>query len=355
MANKKLIPADSNFILYMGRIDFADPKRPEFYWAGTNARMRFTGTSISAVVHNHRYYNDMLVGFLIDGKECKAEISENDKDIVVPLAEGLDEGEHEIIFYKRQGGTHYFEFLGFEIDAEGEALEHSPLPSRKIECYGDSVSAGEVVEAVEYTASCDPEGHEGVYDNAWHSYSFITSRNLGAQIHDSAQGGIAIFDGTGYYHAPEFIGMESAYDKLCYFPEGKKGITKWDFSSYVPNVVLFAVGQNDPHREGHPDNDITDPEYRTKWKNRYKDIILDLKSKYPNAYFILLLTVLNHDPVWDDVIEEIKNELDDEKISHCKFTRSGKATPGHPRLPEQYEMAEELTAFISAMGDKVWE
>ena len=149
--------------------------------------------------------------------------------------------------------------------------------------------------------------------------------------------------------------MESAYDKLCYFPEGKKGITKWDFSSYVPNVVLFAVGQNDPHREGHPDNDITDPEYRTKWKNRYKDIILDLKSKYPNAYFILLLTVLNHDPVWDDVIEEIKNELNDEKISHCKFTRSGKATPGHPRLPEQYEMAEELTAFISAMGDKVWE
>lgn len=353
--NKKLVAADSGKISYVGRICFDDPARPEFYWAGSFARLRFTGTSVSAVIKNHRFYNDMLLGFIIDGKEGMVSFDENDKDITLSLAENLEEGEHEITLFKRQDATHYYEFAGFLIDENAQALDPAPLPERKIECFGDSVSAGAVVEAVDFTAKCDPEGHEGVYDNAWHSYSNITARNLGAQLHDTAQGGIAIFDGTGYYHSPDCIGMESAYDKLCYFPEGKNGVTKWDFTKYIPNVVIFAVGQNDPHREGCPDNDITDPAYREKWKSRYKDIILDLKSKYPKAHFILLLTVLCHDPVWDEVIEEITRELNDEKITHFMFTRTGKATPGHPRLPEQYEMAEELTAYISSMGDKIWE
>ena len=35
--------------------------------------------------------------------------------------------------------------------------------------YGDSVSAGEVSEAVEYTGKPDPE-HNGQYSNSWYSY-----------------------------------------------------------------------------------------------------------------------------------------------------------------------------------------
>ena len=354
LENKKLISADNEKLLYMGRIDFSDKKRPEFYWAASNVRMKFKGNCVGAVLKNYYYYGIISIGFLIDGKECKVNIEKNDEDIYIPLAEDLEDGEHEIVLFKRQDATHYFEFLGFAMNKEGEILEHNPLPKRKIECFGDSVSAGAVVEAVDYTASLDPEDHQGVYDNSWHSYSNITARNLGAQIHDTAQGGISIFDGTGYYHAPDFIGMETAYNKLCYFPEGSKGMTEWNFEKYIPDLVLFAVGQNDPHNEGHDDFDITDPEYRTKWKNRYKDIILSLKEKYPNAVFILLLTVLQHDSQWDKAVDEIVKELNDDKITHFMFTRTGKATPGHPRLSEQYEMAEELTAYISNMGDKIW-
>lgn len=111
------------------------------------------------------------------------------------------------------------------------------------------------------------------------------------------------------------------------FPEGAKGVTPWDFENYTPDVVFFAVGQNDPHNEGHEDFDITDPDYRAKWKNAYKSIILDLRSKYPNATFVLLLTVLCHGEEWDKAVDEIANELNDEKITHFMFTRTGKATP----------------------------
>ena len=352
--NKKLITADNSFLTYMGRIDFSEKTRPEFYYAGSNVKMTFTGTSVSAVIKNHKYFNIQELGFVMDGKEGKVTFDKNDEDITFDIACDLEKGTHTVTLFKRQDASHYFEFVGFEIDPDGEVLENPPLPARKIECYGDSVSAGAVCEAVDFVASCDPEDHQGVYDNAWHSYAMITARNLGAQIHNIAQGCIAIFDNTGYYHAPNYIGMESVYNKLCYFPEGAKGVTPWDFENYTPDVVLFAVGQNDPHNEGHEDFDIADPDYRAKWKNAYKSIILDLRSKYPNATFVLLLTVLCHGEEWDKAVDEIANELNDEKITHFMFTRTGKATPGHPRLPEQYEMAEELTAYLSNMGDKIW-
>ena len=102
----------------------------------------------------------------------------------------------------------------------------------------------------------------------------------------------------------------------------------------------------------HPD--ITDPEYRTKWKERYKEIIRSLRSHYPKARFIMLLTVLMHYPTWDDALDEIVEELGDERLTHFRFKRCGAATPGHPRLPEQYEMASELTAYITRL-ENVWE
>ena len=67
--NKKLITADNSFLTYMGRIDFSDKTRPEFYYAGSNVKMTFTGTSVSAVIKNHKYFNIQELGFVMDGME----------------------------------------------------------------------------------------------------------------------------------------------------------------------------------------------------------------------------------------------------------------------------------------------
>lgn len=348
---KKFISADNENISYMGRIDFSDVKSPKIIFAGSSITIRFKGTKVSAFIINHKFYYENILGVIIDGKEDKIIIDSSDKEKHIPIADNLEDTIHEVTIFKRQAANYYFEFKGFEID--GEVCEKAPKPKRRIECYGDSVSAGEVCEAIDFLASNDPENHNGIYDNTRYSYAMITARNLGAEINNIAQGGIALLDGTGYFHAPDYIGMESVYDKLCYIPEAE--ITSWDFDRYTPHVVIFALGQNDIHHEGFDDFDINDPEYRLKWKNGYKKIILDLREKYPNATFIMLLTVLMHNEGWDKAVEEIVSELSDNKIHYLKFKRAGKATPGHPRIPEQYEMAEELTAFISNLGDKIWE
>ena len=352
----KFIPASDPAIRYMGRIDRTLPDAPRIVWAGSMITLRFRGTQLSAVICNHRFYNKMELGLLVDGKEEKVCFDTDRQRFTLPLVSGLEDTEHEVTLFKRQDATHYFDFYGFETDSETELLPPLPRPDRRIECYGDSVSAGAVCEAVENVGALDPENTDGVYDNAYHSYSMITARNLGAEINNIAQGGIAIFDSTGYYHAPNTIGMETAYDKAVYFPE-ECGYTDWDFSAYIPHVVIFAVGQNDQHAELTDDPDITDPAYRLKWKSRYKDILRSLRSHYPKARIILLLTVLMHDPTWDAALDEIVSELTaegEDKLTHFTFKRCGKATPGHPRLPEQYEMASELTAYISRMGNEIW-
>ena len=83
---------------------------------------------------------------------------------------------HELLLFKRQDSCHEITFLGFEIEDNGEVLESPQKSNRRIEVYGDSVSAGEVSEAVEYTGKPDPE-HNGQYSNSWYSYAWMTARS----------------------------------------------------------------------------------------------------------------------------------------------------------------------------------
>ena len=86
-------------------------------------------------------------------------------------------------------------------------------------------------------------------------FKLLDVRLLKTKWESFAHISIAVFDNTGYFHAPEMIGMESVYDKMCYFPEGGE-ITEWDFSRYIPDAVVFALGQNDPHNGITNENDI---------------------------------------------------------------------------------------------------
>ena len=215
--------------------------------------------------------------------------------------------------------------------------------------YGDSVCAGEVIEAYDYVGKLDPERPYGKYDNVWNSFVMQTARNLNAQIHNICQGGIALFDGTGYFDPPTYRGMESVYDKTAYSVMHGE-FTQWDFSRYVPDIVIIAIGQNDQHNGLTDRNDIymDDPDYRAVWKMGYIKLVRELEKRYGGVKFVLATTVLIHAPDWDSAIEEIKDELCGMGIKayHNMFSRNGAATPGHPRLAEHNEMAEELTKFI---------
>lgn len=342
MTNKTIITCDNSAFSFMGRIDFSEPKAPLFTYAGCMATVGFTGKEAGMLIKPVMFYEKSWIGAIVDGIQYTFEITKSDEPVYIPIVDNLEEGEHTLTIFKRTAGSHYFNLCGVVLANGENVLPVTKNYNMNIEVYGDSVSAGEVVEAVYFEGHCDPENHEGVYDNSWFSYSLSLGRKLNACVHCNSQGGIALFDGTGYFSFPDYCGLESTYDKMAYVPTAPT--TRWDFSRFKADLVIMAIGQNDPNP--NPEL-IKTAEYRKKWKDKYISIIRDLQSKHNHPKFILILTVLMHDSEWDTVLDEVCRELNDEDIVRFRFRRNGAATPGHPRITEQEEMAGELYNFIN--------
>lgn len=344
--------ADNKAFVYTGRIDFEDKKEPLMIYAGSMVETKFTGSSVGIYVKNQSMFVYTAIGALVDGVQYKFELTDSEEEQFFNIPAELEEGEHTLVVFKRQAAAHYFRFCGIETDEGSTVTAPEKKYNLKIEVFGDSVSAGEVTEAFNYEGCIDPVEHNGVYDNSWFSYPLILGRRLGAQVYNNSQGGIALFDKTGYFCGPEqetLVGVESTYDKLSYVPYSRQGMTEWDFSRFTPDLVIVAVGQNDPNP---CEKETRSREYVEKWKNKYKEILGELKRHYgKQVRVVMILTVLMHEPRWDTYLDEIERELGDETVRHYRFRRCGQATPGHPRMTEQVEMAEELNSYIREWFD----
>lgn len=334
------------YLQYSGRIDFENPKEPVLVYAATNIKLRFNGTGINVNLANHKNYAINSMGFILDGVMGRFDLVNNDKPHNYVIARNLPEGEHELLLYKRQDGCHYVTLYGFDLD--GTLMEVGPKPTRRIEVFGDSVSCGEVSEAIDYVGQADPENHDGIFSNSYYSYSWIAARKLGAELHDTSQGGMALLDATGWFNYPDFVGAESCYDKIQYNPFlGER--KPWDFTKYVPQVVVLALGQNDSNPEDYMAEDY-DGEKAQNWRKHYRAFIETLMEKYPKAVFVLTTTILNHNEAWDRAIDEVAQSFTNGKVTHFLYTKNGCGTHGHIRIPEAEVMADELVAHINSLG-----
>ena len=350
MPNEKWISSSNPALQYMGRIDWSDLENPVWVYACTCVRVGFTGSFIKAAVTNHRLCWDNFLGVIVDGVQRKIKLHDAGRQEWT-LAENLGPGEHELLLFKRQDACHYLTFHGLCVEENGSVFAPAPLPKRKIETYGDSVSAGEVSEAVDYCGQVDPP-HNGEYSNSYFSYSWFTARMLNAQLHDIAQGGIALLDETGYFHGPDYQGMERCFDKIQYNDQIAPN-KPWNFERYTPHVVVVAIGQNDPHPDDYMSRDPQGEKVQI-WKQHYKRWIQQLRRIYPKAHIVLSTTILNHHPGWDEAIDQVCKDLHDPKITHFLYSLNGCGTHGHIRTPEAKQMGRELSAYIESLP-AVWE
>lgn len=349
--NGQLISPNDSKLEYSGRIDDSDKKRPVFLYPASYVKMKFSGTSIRVLLKNyHKYWNN-YIGVILDGKQSKYKLSNKGYREIHILGEELEDTVHEVMLFKRMDGCHYFEFDGFVIDEGAQVFQVDSVSERRIEVYGDSVSAGEVSEIEGYDGIEDPL-HMGEYSNAWFSYAWFAARRLKAKLHNIAQGGIALLDHTGYFSSPNQLGMVSVYDKLRFHPELGE-VTYWNFEKYTPHVVIIAIGQNDSFPL-----DIMKENFcglrANYWRNQYKEFVLAIRSRYPKALIVLSTTIMEHHEGWDKSIELICKEINDSKIVHFMYEKNGKGTKGHVRIKEAEKMGNELADYINSFGDEIW-
>lgn len=344
------IGLDRKELSYSGRIDMGNPAKPEFIFPASSLCFRFIGRAASIRVTNrHAYWNNVL-GAIVDGVQKRYDLKAEGDTLIRLLAETQDR-EHEIQVFKRMDSCHELVLEELEL-SEGSILLAAPeKPKRRMEVYGDSVSAGEVSEAVHCIGREDPL-HNGEFSNSWYSYAWMTARKLGAEIHDIAQGGIALEDGTGWFCEPQGVGMETVWDKVHYNPAFGR-MTQWDFTRYIPQVVIVAIGQNDSHPEDYMKNDYHGVK-ACMWRKKYAAFLKGLRGNYPKAQIVCCTTLLNHDGAWDRAIGQVCREMGDGKVSQYLFRRNGCGTPGHLRIPEAEEMAEELAGYLDSLEIEGW-
>ncbi len=350
--NERLIPMTAPALRYTGRIDCTDAENPFFIYPCSSVAFRLTGRTLRVALTNIHSYFENRLGVIINGEQTAVLLENGAQEI--DLSDRLTEGENEVLLFKRQDCCHAYRINGLIVDAEAELRTLPERPVRRMEVYGDSVSAGEVSEAEFACGQPDPQGHNGLYSNSWWSYSWQAARLLGAELHDIATGGMALLDKTGYFYGPDYIGMESCWDKINYYPPFGEA-TPWDFTQYTPHVVVVAIGQND-HNPVNVMAEDDQSEAANHWRHEYRKFIGHLREKYPRAHIVLTTTILGHHENWDKAIDTVCCEMrrTDARIHHFLYTNNGCGTPGHIRKSEAAVMAQELAAFIESLPG-VWE
>lgn len=126
----------------------------------------------------------------------------------------------------------------------------------------------------------------------------------------------------------------------------------WDFSRYVPDVIVINIGTNDNTKlrtlSGNAQIDGLNQFYEN-----LKQMALDLKTKAPQAKFVFAYNMML--PISDGLVtcmESVKRELDKENESTAyllEFTPEGKGADGHPSLEGHKQSAEQLKSFIETI------
>lgn len=334
--NKKeiVIPFSDSVIDYWGRIDNSQIDRANLSWSGSSIKMNFEGESIYATLKNNT--EDNYLSIILDNDSIRI-IKPDSIQKQYKLASNLAKGKHSIEIFKRtnRGIT---SFYSFTIKNKAKLLAKSTPKKRKIEFYGNSITAGYAIED-----TSEKDNPRGTNTNNYKTYAAITARHFDANYRAISKSGIGVTISWFPLIMPEM------YDRLI----ADNPTRKWDFSLYQPDIVVVNLFQNDSWLVNYPKRE----EFKTNFGdkapsdayliNAYQDFISSLRKHYPKAKIICTLGAMDaakKGSKWMDYIQKAVSNLNDTAIfSHFMPYIE---TRGHPLVQENKIMANSLIQFI---------
>jgi len=334
-AQNNIISYSDPRIHYMGRVITRDSSA-ELSWTATTVSVSFDGTGIQALLKDERgdnYYN-----VIVDGKVTTVLHPDNAKRLYT-LASGLPSGRHNLEFFKRtewaMGKTWLYGLLP---GVHTTLLPAPPVPKRKIEFYGNSITCGYAVED-----SSGKDRGTAPYENAYVAYASITGRHFNADYRCITKSGIGILISWFPLIMPEMWDRADATDSM----------SRWDFTQWTPDLVVINLFQNDAWLTAMPDNE----QFKARFGKTapgadvivqaYRKFVQGLRGKYPGASIICMLGNMDASKPgapWPGYIEKAVSQLGDKNIYTLIVPFKG--TPGHPNIAEQKILADSLTSFI---------
>ncbi len=259
------IPARDPPIAYMGRVAFA----------GDNATMGFPGITVRFVYRGPA----PTLRLSASSPTCYFNLACNGWD---PVVIRLHQGQNEIplptgtapasgwlveLVRRTEAWQGVATFHGLLLPPRCELLPPPAWPERKLMFIGDSITGGEYIERFPPENVSTPQSA-----NAARSFGMLLGQWLHAQIHLVSYGGRGVMrdwqGNTNVDNAPQFFQRTLPDDPA----------SRWDHASYVPDVIVVSLGQNDFSK------DLPDEAVYTK---AYDDFVGEIRAAYPRAALLL--------------------------------------------------------------------
>jgi Carbohydrate esterase 2 N-terminal/Secretion system C-terminal sorting domain/GDSL-like Lipase/Acylhydrolase len=332
-----IIPADNPNIQYFGRWDFSNPAAPTHSWPGVYIYAEFEGTSIGMRTNDNAcWYNVFIDDTLFS-------IFHGTSAVVTSytLKDSLPDGNHKILITLR-GETSWtkFSFNGFILDDGKNLITPPAKPIRRIEFIGDSYTSA---SGNEWTGT--DAAPSDYYTNIYKGFGSIIARHYNAQYNMTSRGGIGlVHDWQDNYsdNLPDY------FDRTLFYTPS----VKWDFSKWVPNLVVICLGLNDfSGWEGYAG---PFPRYYSElFKERYHEFLSTVKDLYPG---VKILCVAANDLTWlKQNISEVVEEENSWGYKNVFFTYfpyySGEyVNSGHPNTSAHQKIADKLISVIDTLN-----
>jgi hypothetical protein len=313
-----------------------DENEPSFasVWTGAEITFGFSGTEawcfLSGQVDTSNLQG-VYAGVYIDGAQEPSTVLCVTEADWYRVAEGLVAGDHVVRIIKHSeafGGR--LTFFRIRVTAPGIILQPPPLPELALEIIGDSITAGYGNMA---DRASDPFRID--QENGAAAYGAILARRLNARAHYIAWSGIGVLQNND---GRSVNTMPMIYERTA------PGINResWDFTSYIPDIIVVHLGTNDMASNADP----------SLFETAYADFIRQVRGKNPDAAIFCTMGVMGTRlvPSMEAAVEVVRIEGDGNVFCvpmEQQSASDGYGADGHPSLATHSKMAEVLFEAIN--------
>jgi len=216
------------------------------------------------------------------------------------------------------------------ISEGGELYTAKPYPTdRKIQVLGDSITCGYGNLYYGDAYSCPTDMEDGTY-----TYATILGERYGAELDTVCISGIGLGtpDNEPWPILPTYKRLDNASP------------SDFDFTSFIPDVIIVALGTNDD-AQGATHDEV---------KTAGTELIEFIRSKYPDAHIIWSYGVMSKNSM--DAIDELIKALQEKGDTKLHFlptdsdeANEGMGLHGHPNTKTHERMADELSVLIEQL------
>ena len=320
------------------------------YNTATGFTVSFTGTELKATFL-HSAGNDIYYNFALDGETLpnpaagrrfylpKAETISN-----ITLVSGLENGEHTLTCLKTDEAADAFTAVSrFETDGHfmyRNINEDADRLKFMFVCASGGSGHGSLYYSKAATAGV---ARTTANSSSLHSFNFLTARMFGADVQFVGQSGWGVKVPKSVCDVIDYTGITPANTVA-----GAKNTARWDWASYVPDVVILNIGGNDTSANVNED----------EYKETCVLLVEKIHEEYPNAVLIWTHTGSKAGTLAVQVFNESDYIKTEGFLHYCIIPQKGYGASGwgthgandHNSIKTHIDTAAVLASYLKKLG-----